>query len=96
VATLLLSVAEMAAESEEQKREILALVPEAMARHHVAPPASLRPVAPPPPSISPAPARSVPPPLPARAMKAATPEVTQPRKGRSVRAKRPKKARTKT
>jgi hypothetical protein len=38
----------------------------------------------------------VPPPLPARAMKAAAPEVTPPPKGRSERARRPKKKRAKT
>ena len=96
VATLLMSVAEMAAESEEQKREIVALVPEAMARHHVAPPASFRPATLRPISSAPAAARSVPPPLPARAMKTAPPEATSPPKGKSERARRPKKKRAKT
>jgi L-amino acid N-acyltransferase YncA len=45
VSNLLMSLAAMTVESEEQRRDLLSLVPEAVARHRMEPPASLRPPA---------------------------------------------------
>ncbi len=62
VASLLMNLAVVGSETEEQKRRVAELAEEAKARHRVAPPLSLRPSSAPMPS-----ARPAPPPLPARA-----------------------------
>lgn len=62
VASLLMNLAVIGSETEEQKRRVAELAEEAKSRHRIAPPLSLRPSSAPMPS-----ARPAPPPLPTRA-----------------------------